>query len=457
MVLYETCMHPGLTYSFRSCQSCFAYAKAFETTERVGAGFQAFFDNKREFCRQNEPIFIFVHSGLVCSFLVFEFASILTDSTAPTIRIITTACSSRQSPQISKTERVDQQTKICKNEARCAVGNFVSEQHRKAKQTISSVHQQGQEQFHPATRYLPKMSAQNHHHRHRHLSSLTDYEVTALATLLSLPRRLFHPTTGQPSALWLAAQECMISAKDTDTDTNTTNTSNKTKNRNTPSNTPPAKTKTSGKITRSFPTSLQRPTDMLSRLSMSANRRLRLTIDDAIPQCAALCEAHRGLNPWIVRRVTHLLVREITGDGSEGGRSISVVEGYLWAPGRYHWAGKRRHDEDQAMVERQKKSGRTMRMTTTTTTTKLDSHTVMEMGDFVDRMHGLVRRRGDSHNRPDDRNSSQRLAHPSSRVYCNATARHSSYDNHEHEDAISLQSTCEACFLASIGGDATAL
>lgn len=124
----------------------------------------------------------------------------------------------------------------------------------------------------------------------RHLTALTPSDLTTLATLLSLPYRLIDRRTCAPSPLWLASQARAVAR---------------------------------------LPKPLRRPHDWLTRLTISANRRLCLTLDDLVPQCAVLCTSHADLNPWVVRRAFFLLSREVTG-------RLDALRSYLDRPGRYN-------------------------------------------------------------------------------------------------------------------------
>ncbi|KAF3769812.1 hypothetical protein M406DRAFT_66274 [Cryphonectria parasitica EP155] len=205
-------------------------------------------------------------------------------------------------------------------------------------------------------------------YHHRRLSSLSSKEVTALASLLSLPVRLLDPTTGVPSDLWLASQA-----------------------RN---------------ITTNLPKPLLRPHNLLSRLYMSANRHLHLTLEDVIPECAVLCPAHHDLNPWVVRQVFLLVTEEVTS-------GLVSLEKYLVRPGRYN------NDKDHSNSNSSKK--------------RLDSDTVAEIRDFVDRMHALLNLS----------TGSEVL----DRVGCPDGAR----------VLPRIQGGCEACVVAVIGASAGAL
>lgn len=126
----------------------------------------------------------------------------------------------------------------------------------------------------------------------RHLSALSTEEVTALASLLSLPRRLLDWKTGTPTDLWLAAQTRRAA---------------------------------------DLPRTLRRPQDWLARLSMAAKRHLP-ALEDLVPQCAVLCAgAHRGLNPWLVRRAFFLISHEVT-------VGPAPLRRYLAHPGRHNRA-----------------------------------------------------------------------------------------------------------------------
>lgn len=194
---------------------------------------------------------------------------------------------------------------------------------------------------------------------HRRLSSLSSSELKHLAALLSLPLRLLDPTTGVPSDLWLATQQRAVASQ--------------------------------------LPKSLLRPHDFLSRLSMSANRRLNLTMEDLIPECAVLCASHAGLNPWLVRRVFLLATEELTA------RLVSL-EKYLARPGRY--------------------SG--------ISSSRLGGDATGEMEGFVDRMHALL--------------GLSTGPEVLERVGCPAEMR-----------LPRVEGGCEACVVSLIGGSARAL
>lgn len=131
----------------------------------------------------------------------------------------------------------------------------------------------------------------------RHLSALSTEEINNLTSLLSLPRRLLDWKTGTPTDLWLAAQARQAA---------------------------------------DLPRSLRRPHDWLARLSMAATRhqlqRHLPALEDLVPQCAVLCaDAHRGLNPWLVRRAFFLISHEVT-------VGPAPLRRYLAHPGRHHRA-----------------------------------------------------------------------------------------------------------------------
>lgn len=140
-----------------------------------------------------------------------------------------------------------------------------------------------------------------------------------LASLLSLPLRLLDTYNGSPTDLWLAAQ---------------------------------------ARYSGALPKPLRRPHNWLARLYMTADRHLQQSrlraLEDLVPQCAVLCRAHRGLNPWIVRRAFFLVAREAT-------TGTDALRRYLAHPGRY-----RRHAK------------------------KLDADAVGEMRALVDRLAGVV-------------------------------------------------------------------
>lgn len=109
--------------------------------------------------------------------------------------------------------------------------------------------------------------------RYRHISHMTHEDISLLVRLLCLPPTARRYTDGLPSDQWLARQAEKISQ---------------------------------------LPKTLQRPQDWLARLSIYTNKKLNLTIEDLVPQCAVLCAAHKGLNPWIVHRVFLLISEEVT-------------------------------------------------------------------------------------------------------------------------------------------------
>ncbi|KAG6364827.1 hypothetical protein INS49_006431 [Diaporthe citri] len=109
--------------------------------------------------------------------------------------------------------------------------------------------------------------------RYRHISHMTHEDISLFVRLLCLPPTARRYTDGLPSDQWLARQAEKISQ---------------------------------------LPKTLQRPQDWLARLSIYTNKKLNLTIEDLVPQCAVLCAAHKGLNPWIVHRVFLLISEEVT-------------------------------------------------------------------------------------------------------------------------------------------------
>lgn len=191
----------------------------------------------------------------------------------------------------------------------------------------------------------------------RHLTALTPSDLTNLATLLYLPHRLIDRRTGTPSPLWLATQARSIAR---------------------------------------LPKPLQRPHDWLTRLSMSAKRRLRLTLDDFVPQCAVLCPAHADMNPWVVRRAFFLLSREVTG-------RLDALRSYLGRPGRYNLTNK-----------------------------KLNGNTVEEMRQLVHRLAGVA-------------------------ALWMASAAVERMGLRREELPPRIDSQCEACIVSAVGADAQAL
>ncbi|KAG8165881.1 hypothetical protein KVR01_004433 [Diaporthe batatas] len=109
--------------------------------------------------------------------------------------------------------------------------------------------------------------------RYRHISQMTSEDINLLVRLLCLPPTARRFTDGLPSDQWLARQSEKVAQ---------------------------------------LPKTLQRPDDWLARLSIYTNRKLNLTLEDLVPQCAVLCAAHKGLNPWIVHRVFLLVSEEVT-------------------------------------------------------------------------------------------------------------------------------------------------
>ncbi|KAL1874318.1 hypothetical protein Daus18300_003682 [Diaporthe australafricana] len=109
--------------------------------------------------------------------------------------------------------------------------------------------------------------------RYRHVSDMNREDINLLVRLLCLPPSARHYTDGLPSEQWLARQAEKISQ---------------------------------------LPKPLQRPQNWLARLSIYTNKKLDLTIEDLVPQCAVLCAAHKGMNPWVVHRVFLLISEEVT-------------------------------------------------------------------------------------------------------------------------------------------------
>ncbi|ROW12617.1 hypothetical protein VMCG_00358 [Cytospora schulzeri] len=154
--------------------------------------------------------------------------------------------------------------------------------------------------------------------RYRHISDLTPSDIDLLARVLCLPPTARLTADGSPSRQWLARQYEKVSQ---------------------------------------LPRPLQRPNNWLERLSVYTNKKLSLTIEDLIPQCAVLCDAHRGLNPWVVHRVFLLLSEEVT-------RRLDPLRRYLEDPARY--------DDDDGK--------KTVRLETS----------AGEVRDYVDRMNALL-------------------------------------------------------------------
>ncbi|KAK7736994.1 hypothetical protein SLS53_006750 [Cytospora paraplurivora] len=125
--------------------------------------------------------------------------------------------------------------------------------------------------------------------RYRHISDLTPNDIDLLARVLRLPPTARLKVDGSPAPQWLARQSQKISQ---------------------------------------LPKPLQRPHNWLERLSVYTNEKLNLTIEDLIPQCAVLCDAHKGLNPWVVHRIFLLLSEEVT-------RRLDPLRKYLKDPDRY--------------------------------------------------------------------------------------------------------------------------
>lgn len=109
--------------------------------------------------------------------------------------------------------------------------------------------------------------------RYRHISQMTSEDINLLVRLLCLPPTARRYADGFPSDEWLARQSEKIAQ---------------------------------------LPKTLQRPQDWLARLSIYTNKKLNLTLEDLVPQCAVLCAAHKGLNPWVVHRVFLLISEEVT-------------------------------------------------------------------------------------------------------------------------------------------------
>lgn len=137
--------------------------------------------------------------------------------------------------------------------------------------------------------------------RYRHISELTPNDIDLFVHVLCLPPAARHPVDGSPSRQWLARQSEKVAQ---------------------------------------LPKPLRRPDNWLGRLSVYTNRKLRLTIDDLVPQCAVLCGAHEGLNPWLVHRVFLLLSGEVT-------RRMDPLRRYLKDPAKY---GHDDHDEDNSGI-----------------------------------------------------------------------------------------------------------
>lgn len=151
--------------------------------------------------------------------------------------------------------------------------------------------------------------------RYRHISELTPSDIDLLARVLCLPPTARLSVDGSPSHQWLHQQSEQVSQ---------------------------------------LPRPLQRPNNWLERLSVYTNQKLSLTIEDLIPQCAVLCDAHKGLNPWVVHRVFLLLSEEVT-------RRLDPLRRYVKDPARY--------DKDKA-VRLETSPG--------------------EVRKYVDRMNGLL-------------------------------------------------------------------
>lgn len=229
----------------------------------------------------------------------------------------------------------------------------------------------------------------------RHLSAIADDEITALASLLSLPLRLLDAQTGTPSDLWLAAQ---------------------------------------ARRAASLPRTLRRPHDWLARLRITAGRQLQQAgaraallspaLQDLVPRCAVLCPAHEEMNPWIVRRVFFLVSKEAT-VGTDSLRK------YLARPGRYHYFHERseRHGEEERQERRKKKKKG-----------KLDADATGEMRALVDRLAGVVALWTDPAAVDRMRLGAAGAGHQASaRVFPR------------------IRSSCEACIVSAVGADAQVL
>lgn len=142
--------------------------------------------------------------------------------------------------------------------------------------------------------------------RYRHISHMTHEDISLLVRLLCLPPTARRYTDGLASDQWLSRQAEKISQ---------------------------------------LPKTLQRPQDWLARLSIYTNRKLNLTIEDLVPQCAVLCAAHKGLNPWIVHRVFLLISEEVT-------HRLDPVRKFLENPTRHTMKLKTSLGEVQDYVDR---------------------------------------------------------------------------------------------------------
>lgn len=197
--------------------------------------------------------------------------------------------------------------------------------------------------------------------RHRHISDLTPSDINLLARVLRLPPAARLPVDGSPSPQWLARQSQNISQ---------------------------------------LPKSLQRPHNWLERLSVYTNEKLNLTIEDLIPQCAVLCDAHKGLNPWIVHRAFLLLSEEVT-------RRLDPLRKYLRDPDRYG------NNDDKIKLET----------------------SPAEVQDYVDRMNALL------------------SLWTCPRVFARIVG-----SNHPPGMILPrVESHCEACIVACVGARAQAL
>lgn len=218
-------------------------------------------------------------------------------------------------------------------------------------------------------------------HNRRYLADLAPGETDALASLLSLPSRLVDPASGQPSELWLASQ---------------------------------------ARETERLPAPLQKPRDWLARVSMYTNRHLHVAIDDLVPRCAVLCDAHSGLNPWVVHKAFLLVSNEVT-------CRMDSIRKYIKYPGKY--GGKK--------------------LTTTTTTTTTDTTTTEEK---VKEEMVMVKKLG---RYLDSVNTLLALWNPRE-VFWRIVGGQRRFP----KDIMVLPyitSGCEACILAWVGADAAAL
>lgn len=142
--------------------------------------------------------------------------------------------------------------------------------------------------------------------RYRHISHMTHEDISLFVRLLCLPPTARRYTDGLPSDQWLARQAEKISQ---------------------------------------LPKTLQRPQDWLARLSIYTNKKLNMTIEDLVPQCAVLCAAHKGLNPWIVHRVFLLISEEVT-------HRLDPVRKFLENPTKHDMKLKTSLGEVQDYVDR---------------------------------------------------------------------------------------------------------